>query len=292
MDATADTTGDIDLQRWVGRLKTEQDTPTAQRVAALAATLDDAASCSSGDELPPAWHWILFHKTCPTAQLDSDGHPPRGAFLPPISLARRMWAGGTLRWHRPLHIDERVERRSEITSITSKIGRSGSLVFVVVLHRLIGESGLAIEERQDIVYRGPAVGTETSSLHTTEPESRSSVWRRTVHPDPALLFRYSALTFNSHRIHYDRDYAMRNEGYPGLVVHGPLVATFMLQLIRAASPNARLALFSYRAASPLFDTGEFRVCGRPANNQQSAEIWAETPQGRLAVTAQAEFLKH
>ena len=273
-----------DLQRWVGRSQSARDRPDALRVAELAATLDDERAYPPGADLPPGWHWILFPTVVPTAVLTVDGHAPRGGFLPPVGLPRRMWAGGRLQVHAPLRVDEPVERTSEIASVTEKSGRNGQLVFVTVRHRLMAPAGLAIEEEQDIVYREAAAG---SAAPQPVPDT-APPWQREIRTNEALLFRYSALIFNAHRIHYDRDYA-RNEGYGGLVVHGPLIATYLLELLRAQRPEARIATFSYRGVSPLFDTAPFRVVGRPSGDGRSAEVWAETPQGALAMTGKVEF---
>jgi 3-methylfumaryl-CoA hydratase len=274
-----------DLKRWVGRSQSEEDRPDPLRVAELAATLDDARAYPPGAELPAGWHWILFHTVVPTAVLTVDGHAPRGAFLPPVKLPRRMWAGGRLRLHRGLRVDEPVVRTSEIASIAEKSGRNGQLVFVTVRHRLDGPAGLAIEEEQDIVYREATAGSAPPQpVPHADPR-----WRREIRTNEALLFRYSALIFNAHRIHYDRDYATKIEGYGGLVVHGPLIATYLLELVRASSPSARIATFSYRGVSPLFDAVPFRVAGQPSADGRSAEAWAETPQGALAMHARVEF---
>jgi 3-methylfumaryl-CoA hydratase len=273
-----------DLQRWVGRTQSDRDRPDALRVAELAATLDDERPYPPGAALPPGWHWILFPTVVPTGILTVDGHAPRGAFLPPVELPRRMWAGGRLRLHRALEVDDPVERTSEIASVTEKSGRNGRLVFVTVRHRLGRPDALAIEEEQDIVYREAAAG---GAAPPPVPDANPQ-WRREIRTNEALLFRYSALIFNAHRIHYDRDYA-RSEGYRGLVVHGPLIATYLLELLREHRPEARIATFSYRGVSPLFDTAPFHVAGRPSADGRSAEVWAETPQGSLAMTARAEF---
>lgn len=261
----------------MGREQTAQDTPTALRIAELAATLDDPREYPAGAEIPPGWHWILFHAIGPTSVLGPDGHLPRGAFLPPVPLPRRMWAGGRLRFRRPLKVDEPVTRLSRIVSVTEKSGRNGQLVFVAVKHELRGGAGLSIEEEQDIVYREASAGAGTPPA----PPHREAAWEATIRPSEALLFRYSALTFNSHRIHYDREYAMWVEGYGGLVVHGPLIATLLLELAR--KNGARLAAVSYRGVSPLFDGRPFRVRGK------LPDLWAETPEGGLAMSATAEL---
>jgi 3-methylfumaryl-CoA hydratase len=275
---------DPKLQQWIGRKQAERDTPTGLRVTQLAATLDDGREYPAGADLPPGWHWILFQTTAATASLSEDGHAPRGGFLPPVTLPRRMWAGGRLKFHQPLRVDEPVERKSEIASVTEKSGRNGQLVFVTVKHALHGSRGLAIEEEQDIVYREATAG---ASAPQPAPH-QDPVWKKQIRTNVPMLFRYSALIFVGHRIHYDREYATKVEGYGGLVVHGPLIATCLLNLSIEKS-KARLVSFSYRGVSPLFDTAPFHVCGQPAADGRSAEVWAETPQGALAMTAKAEF---
>ena len=199
-----------------------------------------------------------------------------------------MWAGGRLRFQRPLRVDEPVERRSEIAAVSQKSGRNGRLVFVTVRHQLHGSAGLAIEEEQDIVYREAASASAPAATAPQPVPRINPAWAKEIRPSATLLFRYSALIFNAHRIHYDQPYVTKVEGYPGLIVHGPLIATYLLDLFRvkAGSP---LAAFSYRGVSPLFDTVPFRVCGQPAADGRSAELWAETPEGTLAMTARAEF---
>ena len=272
------------LAQWIGRSEAARDTPGSLRVAELAATLDDPRSYPPGAELPPGWHWILFHTVVPTGTLTVDGHAPRGSFLPPVELPLRMWAGGRLRLHGSLRVEEPVDRNSKIASVTEKTGRSGKLVFVTVQHHLRGSCGLAIEETHDIVYRQAGAGKPPP-----QPAPRADPpWRKKIRASEALLFRYSALIFNAHRIHYDRDYA-RGEGYDGLVVHGPLIATYLLELVRERRPEARLAAFTYRAVSPLFDSEPFQVCGEPSPDGRSAEVWAVTPRGALAMAGRAEF---
>jgi 3-methylfumaryl-CoA hydratase len=270
------------LQDWVGRSETREDQVTLWPLAALAATLDRAdLPPREGDPVPPLWHWLYFLPTEAQSALGPDGHPARGAFLPPVELPRRMWAGSRLTFHHPLRAGESIRRVSTIASIEGKSGRSGPLVFVVVRHEISNPAGLAITEEHDIVYRGHGAGGATPPA---APEGAS--WERTIAPDDVLLFRYSALTFNGHRIHYDRRYAVETEGYPGLVVHGPLIATLLLDLVRRRLPAADVAQFQFRAVSPLYDTAPFAVCGRPAGSG-AIELWARNATGGLAMTASA-----
>lgn len=261
------------LRQWIGKTESRSDVITPVPIAALAATLD--IETPSGP-LPPLWHWLFFLPIHRQSELGPDGHPRRGGFLPPVALPRRMWAGGRLHFHQPLRAGETVARSSTIADVQWKEGRTGPLVFVLVRHEISGERGIAISEEHDIVYRGPSA----PSPKTPAPDGAS--WERTVHPGDVLLFRYSALTFNGHRIHYDRRYATEVEGYPGLVVHGPLIATLLAGLVK--QPISR---FEFRAVSPLFDTGPFSVCGKPDGDGKTVALWAKDAAGNLAMTATA-----
>jgi 3-methylfumaryl-CoA hydratase len=269
---------------WIGRQETAVDEVAAGRVNALAATLDLEPAFEEGDALPPGWHWILFNPIARRSELGTDGHPRRGGFLPPVELPRRMWAGGRLAFHEPLRVGDGVRRASEIRDIQGKQGKSGALVFVTVRHRLYAADRLALEEEHDVVYRGEASGGGAAAA-AGEPAGRGA-WTREIRPDPVLLFRYSALTFNGHRIHYDQPYATGVEGYPGLVVHGPLIATLLMELVRA-NAAAPLATFSFQARAPLFDTEAFTVNGTPDAKQ--VRLWAAGADGRLAMSASAEL---
>jgi 3-methylfumaryl-CoA hydratase len=191
-----------------------------------------------------------------------------------------MWAGGRFEFHRPLRIGERIARVSRIENVTEKHGRGGALIFVLVRHEIEGVDGLAVIEEQDIVYRG-----ESTNAVAPPAAAAAQEWRRTIRPDDVLLFRYSALTFNAHRIHYDRRYATETDGYPGLVVHGPLIATLLLDLLRRNLPEANVSRFQFRAVSPLFDTAPFSICGQPEGNV--IRLWAKNHSGGLAMDATA-----
>jgi 3-methylfumaryl-CoA hydratase len=266
---------------WIGKTETAEDVATSWPVAALSATLDREESLRPGDPLPPLCHWLYFLPTARQSALGDDGHPARGGFLPPIELPRRMWAGGRFEFRDPIRVGDAITRVSRIASLTEKQGRSGPLVFVVVRHEIHSPRGFALSEEHDIVYRGAAG-------ESPEPPQApaDAAWERVIHPDDVLLFRYSALTFNGHRIHYDRRYCLEEEGYPGLVVHGPLIATLLLDLVRCNS-SATVRSFQFRAVSPLFDTDSFAVCGKPEGN--TINLWARNSQGRLAMTASAEL---
>jgi len=278
-----------ELRKWVGKTETATDQVTPVPVAALAATLDlDAPPPRAGDALPPLWHWLYFLPIHRQSELSADGHAKRGGFLPPVPLPRRMWAGGRFEFHHPLRVGETITRASRIADIEQKQGRTGPLVFVVVRHEISNSAGLALSEEQDLVYRGLSNPGEPAPTH--RPAPADSAWERDIRPDDVLLFRYSALTFNGHRIHYDRRFATDVEGYPGLVVHGPLIATLLMDLLRRHMPAARVARFTFRAGSPLFDTSSFSLCGKPEAGGKTVSLWAKTPDGGLATTATAEIL--
>jgi 3-methylfumaryl-CoA hydratase len=272
---------------WLGRTEQRTDAFTATPMAALAATLDrDDPPPAAGTLLPPLWHWLYFLPLQRQSELGPDGHPRRGGFLPPVELPRRMWAGGRLAFERPLRIGETVTRTSRIAAIAAKAARSGPLVFVTVQHELGAADGVRLREEHDIVYRDmPAADAPTA----TPPRAPTdAAFSRPVTPDPVLLFRYSALTFNGHRIHFDRSYVTEVEGYPGLVVHGPLIATLLLDLLRRERPDAVVTRFEFKAVSPLFDTHPFTVCGKPDGDRRVA-LWAARHDGALAMQASAEI---
>ena len=277
---------DIDhLRSWIGRQEVLQDSISTFPLAALAATLDrDDPEPRPGDALPPLWHWLYFLPRARQSQLGPDGHPRRGGFLPPVDLPRRMWAGGRLTFPGTLRVGEPIIRTSTVADVSMKEGRSGRLVFVLVRHDISGPDGVAITEEHDIVYRDPPAPGEPPPAPRPAPDDAG--WRRDIVPDAVLLFRYSALTFNGHRIHYDRRYVTEEEGYPGLVVHGPLLATLLADLVRRHSAR-RLAAFRFRAASPVFDLAPFAVCGRA--EADGAKLWVRRDDGALAMQAEAEF---
>jgi 3-methylfumaryl-CoA hydratase len=277
------------LKGWIGRQQTLHDTATLFPVAALAATLDrDDPPPAPGDALPPLWHWLYFLPTARQSQLGPDGHPQRGGFLPPVPLPRRMWAGGRFSFQQPLRLGEAITRVSTIRDVSMKQGRSGALIFVVVRHEVSGANGLALTEEHDIVYReAAAAGEAPPAPQPPAPQMApaSAAWQRAIEADDVLLFRYSALTFNGHRIHYDRRYVTAEEGYPGLIVHGPLLATLLVDLLRRHHPGD-LKSFKFRALAPTFDTTPFAVCGQPGADG-TVSLWARHRTGVLAMQAEA-----
>jgi 3-methylfumaryl-CoA hydratase len=275
------------LRGWVGRTETAHDVVTTAPLRALAATLDrDDPSPQPGDAVPPLWHWLYFLPLHRQSDIGADGHPQRGGFMPPVPLPRRMWAGSKMEFAQPLRVGQAITRQSVIKDVSLKVGRTGPLVFVTVRHEISAEGRLALADEHHIVYRDmPAVG-EAPAAPTPPPQNETA--SRRIQADDVLLFRYSALTFNGHRIHYDRRYVTEVEGYPGLVVHGPLIATLLLDLLRRQWPLAQLSGFSFRAIKPLFDTAPFEVCGRQ-DDAHTVKLWARNAEGRLAMEATASF---
>ncbi len=277
-------------QDYVGRTETRHDTVWPMLVGGLAATLDlPEREVAPDGVLPPLWHWMLFQDWAPAHELGPDGHPKRGGFLPPVhDLPRRMWAGSRIGLHHDLRAGERVSRRSTILKVEEKSGGSGRLVFVAVRHEIASAdkpgAGPAIVEEQDIVYRS----AEGAAVKVAEPAPPPPdvAWTRTVQPDPVMLFRYSALTGNGHRIHYDLDYVRREEGYPGLVVHGPLQATLMADLLRRHRPDARLSGISFRGRRPAFHHNPLALVGYPDGGRIRLET--RDHEGAICMSAEAE----
>ena len=262
---------------WIGRSQTAMDRLEPARSNALLKALGDDEVRHTGDPLPLLHHWLYFWDVQPPAKLGVDGHPAKGGFLPPVPLPRRMWAGGRLQFHQPLRLGDVVTKTSTIASVTEKTGRSGTLVFVTVRHELDGGAGLAISEEQDLVYREPASGSLPMVAPAAAPDAP---WLEQVDPDPVLLFRYSALTMNGHRIHYDRPYAIDEEAYPGLVVHGPLQATLLIRLAERRL-GAPITGFDFRGQQPAFAGVPLHVCGEPG--EHGAEVWTQQGEARNMV---------
>jgi 3-methylfumaryl-CoA hydratase len=282
------------LQTWQGRTETLEDLITPAPLRALSATLDrDDALPVAGTELPPLWHWLFFLPHHRQSEIGPDGHAKRGGFLPPVPLPRRMWAGGRLQWHAPLRVGDAVKRVSTIQSVTHKAGRTGDLLFVLVKHEVHNAQGLCLTEEHDIVYRPAAQPTDPvpapiAASNLAEPRE---LWTRDVVPDDVLLFRYSALTFNGHRIHYDRKYVTQVEGYPGLIVHGPLIATWLVDLVRRHTDRP-IRRFEFKALRPTFECADqrhVRVSGQLQSDGQHVRLWAQDHEGWLTMQATAEL---
>jgi 3-methylfumaryl-CoA hydratase len=278
------------LQSWVGKSETLHDDIAAAPVRGLSATLDrDDPRPVTGTALPALWHWLYFLPQALQSEIGPDGHPRRGGFLPPAPLPRRMWAGGRLHWlpTNPLRVGDVVQRVSTIASVAHKAGRSGDLLFVTVRHEVHNATGLALTEEHDIVYRSAALpGDPVPAPLAAET---GAPWQREVAPDDVLLFRYSALTFNGHRIHYDRRYVTEVEGYPGLIVHGPLIATLLLDLLRRHLPDAFVVSFNFKLLRPTFDLQPFRLNAQPSADGNSVRLWAQDHAGWLTLQGTAEI---
>ena len=273
-----------ELSAWTGRTETLRDVVTAAPIRMLRATLDLPPD-ESAATLPPLWHWLYFLPSARRSELGPDGHPKRGGFLPPVPLPRRMWAGGQLEFFDPLRVGDVIERVSTIDDVTVKSGRSGELCFVRVRHEVSSPRALALREFHDIVYRpNPASGAPAPAGEPASPAQ----WSERIVPDDVLLFRYSALTFNGHRIHYDRRYVTQVEGYPGLIVHGPLLATLLAGLGGRQFAGRQARSFAFRALKPVFDLHPFEVCGR-ADGSDAADLWVRDFEGHRSMAARLEF---
>jgi 3-methylfumaryl-CoA hydratase len=274
------------LRQWIGRSTEASDTVTAQLVRGLRATLFlDIGEPKSGDAAPFTVHWCLAQPVAPMSELGPDGHPARGGFLPPVPLPRRMWAGGELEWLDTLRVGDEATRTSEIADVTMKTGSTGTLCFVAVKHTMSTARGVAIRERQDIVYRDVPTGAQPPARPSAAPPAAAH--RETHMADPVLLFRYSALTFNGHRIHYDRDYVTKVEGYPGLIFHGPMQAALLVEYAARLHGSTAPRKFSYRGVQPLFDGSEFSV---NANETDAGmELWTANAAAQPTMKASAEW---
>jgi 3-methylfumaryl-CoA hydratase len=277
---------DIDhLRTWIGREEVQSELVTTALVQRFNATFDRESSLEEGGGAPLLIHLCLAQPAVATAELGPDGHPARGDFLPPVPLPRRMWAGGQFTFHDDIRIGELVRRRSEIEGVTVKQGRSGVLCFVTVTHHIESAGRKVLTERQDIVYR-EVPAADTAPPKTAPDPAPSGQHSRKIAATPTLLFRYSALTFNGHRIHYDAPYVKRDEGYPGLIVHGPMQATMLAQYaadLRGATP----AQFAFRSLSPIFDTSDFTLNAR--DGKDAMKLWSAADAGPVAMEATAQW---
>lgn len=275
------------LREWIGRSEARTETLAAEPVQALAATFDLDGAAIARNPLPPLWHWLYFLPRAPQHTLGADGHPTLGGFLPPVPLPRRMWAGSDISFHRGLRVGDTVTRTSTITDVQHKTGRTGELWFVSVDHAYTVDGEVALNERHDIVYR--AMPPKGQPQPTRPALELTAQFGRTLQADPALLFRFSALTFNAHRIHYDLDYVRDVEGYPGLIVHGPLQAMLMLELLRHERPDARVKRFGFRGLSPLFHQDTVAVGGADdAGTPGKVLLWTGDGVGGQAMSGWAE----
>ena len=285
------TTIDLDdLRSHIGRTQTATDVvlPGPANLLRLALGRPEP-EYREGDVLPPAWLALYFLPRVAADALRPDGSPRDTGVVPPLALPRRMFAGERVSFRGAVRVGETLRRETRLADISVKHGNTGTLVFATVTSRVHGPGGLAIEEERRTVFREEVKAGERNQAPRREPPPSDAPWRRTVSPDPVLLFRYSALTFNSHRIHYDRAWAMEVEGYPGLVVHGPLTTTLLIDFARDQNPDRHIVAYSTQARAPLFDTAPFELRGRPATTGRGAELWAVTPEGTTAMSAEVEL---
>lgn len=269
------------LKEWEGKQESHDDVISLATARALAATLDWTETPELGDELTKPGHWLHFLPSARQSDISRDGHPKKGGFLPPVPLPRRMWASGKVAFHQPLHIGDQIRKVSTVKKVAHKQGGSGHLVFVTVGHDIYCGDTLAISEDQNIVYREDPAANAPPPKPLSPPAAAE--FSREIMPDPVLLFRFSALTFNSHRIHYDRDYAINEEGYAGLVVHGPLSATLLLDLVRSELPDSNIKHYDYRAVRPLIDGNVFKIQG--CRSDEGLTLWAVDHQGAMTMQA-------
>ena len=274
------------LRQWIGNEETIEETISAEPLLRMAATLDrEPRQWAVGDEMPALWHWAYFLTPTRASELGRDGHAALGDFLPPVPLPRRMWAGSKLDFIQPLRVGDLARKESSIRDVTVKQGRTGNLCFVEVEHCIFVGEQLRLSETHSIVYRDVKQAGEDTMLPPEAPND--SQWSREVIPTSILLFRYSATTFNAHRIHYDLDFCRLQEGYPGLVFHGPLTATLLLELALENNPGASIKSLDFRAYGPLFDNAPFTLNGKMDGNK--AEMWAANTDNRLAMKASLSF---
>ena len=276
-------------KEWIGKSATDYGFVSAYSANYFSLTLDRKdPPFEEGDLLPPAWHYFYFHELVALAETGVDGHREKGDFMPPLPFPRRMWAGSKMSFESPICIGEKVRKVVTIDDIIVKEGKSGTLCFVTTVEEIFGEDDrrTTIEKRTQVYRDAPQNKDESPPLI---PAPAEPLWSRIICPSPVLLFRYSALTMNSHRIHYDRDYVSKVEGYPGLLVHGPLTMTLMLDLFRREKPLAEIKSFDLRAVAPVYDTMDFSVHGAAGKSEGQCKLWAMTGEGGLAMDANVKF---
>ena len=285
------TTLDLDdLRSHIGRTQTATDVIHAGPANFLRLAFGRAEpELAEGDVLPPAWLGLYFLPRVASDALRPDGSPRDTGVVPPLALPRRMFAGERVRFHDAIRVGETLRRETRLADLSVKQGGTGTLVFATVTSRVYGPRGLALEDERRTVFREEVRAGERNQAPRRESPPADTTWRRSVTVDPVLLFRFSALTFNSHRIHYDRAWAMEVEGYPGLVVHGPLTTTLLIDFARDQNPGRRIVAYATQARAPLFDTAPFELRGRPAAHGRACELWAVTPEGTVAMSAEVEL---
>jgi 3-methylfumaryl-CoA hydratase len=283
--------GDLEaLKEWIGKTEIVAERASTGRMHGLAALLDKPDIPKEGDPVGPMGHWCYFKPRVRQSEIGPDGHPARGGFMPPVPLPRRMFGGFRTTYRKPLILGEMMRQEARIADVQIKQGRTGMLVICTVHYEFSGESGLAIEEDHDYVYRGnpPAEAKDDAGgSGKTDAAPTNHAWAKEIVPDPVMLFRYSAVTFNGHRIHYDRKYVTEVEGYPALIVHGPLIATLLAELALDNNPGREFRRFDFQARAPLFDNAPFTVAGKPA--EDGCSLWSTTPAGTYSTRAAVTF---
>jgi len=271
---------------WIGKIEITPDLSNPRPVAMMQALLNEPNKQLT--QLPHLYHWLYFLPIVNGEDLAEDGHPKKGGFLPPIPFPKRMWAGGRLQFLNPILVNQNIRRESEISKIDFKQGKTGNMYFVTVKHSIFADGQLAIIEEQDIVYREASNAAPATQVPVPAPIAvKQYSYKKTFPVNTTTLFHYSALTFNSHKIHYDRPYSMEQEGYPGLVVHGPLLATLLMHTFTQKHPNKQILSFDFRAVKPVFDFNEFYICGNLQSEE--AELWIEHTDGQAAMKAKVTF---
>lgn len=270
---------------WIGQQQIQTDFCNPRQVAMLQAILNQHDA--TPDILPSLYHWCYFLPIVNQSEMDEDGHPKKGGFLPPIPYPKRMWAGGRLQFLAPICLNHSIRRVSEISNIQFKHGKSGNMYFVTVKHQIFSEDQLCIIEEQDLVYREASNQVQTQRPQAAAVEQKSYSYRKQIPVDSVSLFRYSAVTFNAHRIHYDRQFCTEVEGYPGLVVHGPLLATLLIHVFKQENPDKVIERFDFRAIRPVFDFNDFYICGDI--HDQDGQLWIEHADGQTAMQATITF---
>jgi 3-methylfumaryl-CoA hydratase len=279
-----------ELKTHIGRRQTATDVLNPGPANLLRLAFDrPEPEFRAGDALPPAWLALYFLPQYRPGELRPDGSPRDAGVVPPMPLPRRMFAGERVRLHKPLRIGDAVRRETELADISLKSGSTGTLVFATVVNRVFGPEGLALEDERRTVFREEVKAGERNQAPRRDPAPPDVPWRKRVTVDPVLLFRFSALTFNSHRIHYDHKWAMETEGYPGLVVHGPFTTTQLIDFARDCHPGRTLRGYTTQARAPLFEGTTFELRGRPTAAGRAAEFWAVTPEGTIAMSAEVEL---
>ncbi len=276
-----------DWREYIGRVHEETMRISSDRIQGLAALMDYDEPPWPDNRVPPTGHWLAMFPYTRQSELGHDGHEKLGDFIPDTGHPRRMWVGGRIQYLKPLYVDQPVLHRTTITNIEDKTGKTGPMTFVTLNHEYLAGSDLLLREEQKIVYR--EASTEPTQRPTIKPASKPESeydWSRQFMPDSAVLFRYSAVTFNTHKIHFDHEY-VKEEGYPGLLVHAPLTATLLIQLYSSANPDFKINCFDYSARSPMYDGDPIMLYGKNAGDGKVL-LWAEDCAGNLAVSATLE----